>query len=87
MAGNVFEARVIALQIADRRTAASWLREHRRVQRELKFANRTTYADHGLVFAKTFAELTGKPKDVLGLPLVAEHLGAPFARLIKKAGV
>ena len=31
---------------------ADLLREHKRTQAELKMANRTTYKDHGLVFAK-----------------------------------
>jgi integrase len=61
------------------------LRAHKRHQAELKMANRTTYQDHGLLFAK-------EPEDLL-TPLAA--LGQPqntlsetrFKRLIKLAGV
>jgi integrase len=63
------------------------LRKHLAEQRELKFANGNDYTDNGLVFAKTFAELTTNPGDALGMPLVAGSLGSPFARLVKKAQV
>jgi hypothetical protein len=44
-------------------------------------ANRTTYRDHGLVFAKSYGELTNR-NDLIGLPLQANHLGQrQFARL------
>ena len=37
------------------------LRQHKRTQAELKMANRTTYHDHGLVFAKEYGDLTNRP--------------------------
>jgi len=63
------------------------LRAHKSHQAELKMANRPIYQDHGLVFAKEWGELYGR-KDLLGLPLQANHLGErQFARLIAAAGV
>lgn len=43
------------------------LRQHKRAQAELKMANRTTYRDHGLVFAKEYCDLTNRA-DMIGLP-------------------
>ena len=63
------------------------LRAHKRSQAELKMANRTTYRDMGLVFAKEYGDLTNR-RDMNGLPLQANHLGQrQFARLIKAANV
>jgi integrase len=63
------------------------LRAHRRAQAELKMANRTTYRDQGLVFAKEYGDLTNRA-DMIGLPLQANHLGQrQFARLLKVANV
>ena len=36
------------------------LRQHKRAQAELKMENRTTYRDHGLVFAKEYGDLTNR---------------------------
>jgi integrase len=50
-------------------------------------ANRTTYQDHGLVFAKEYGDLTNRV-DLIGLPIQANNLGKrQFARLIKAAKV
>ena len=50
-------------------------------------ANRTTYCDHGLVFAKDYGDLTNRA-DMIGLPLQANHLGQrQFAGLVKAAKV
>ena len=63
------------------------LRQHKRTQAELKMANRTTYHDHGLVFAKEYGDLTNRA-DMIGLPLQANHLGERhFDPLIKAAKV
>jgi integrase len=63
------------------------LRAHRRAQAELKMAHRTTYHDHGLLFAKEHGDLTNRA-DMIGLPLQANNLGhRQFARLVKAAGV
>ena len=63
------------------------LRAHRRSQAELKMANRTTYGDHGLVFAKEYGDLTNRA-DMVGLPLQANNLGQrQFARLLQLANV
>lgn len=63
------------------------LKAHRKAQAELKMANRTTYTDLGLVFAKEWGEI-GSRRGILGNPLQAKHLGQQqFARLIKVAKV
>jgi integrase len=63
------------------------LRAHKRRQAELKMANRTTYCDHGLTFAKEYGDLTNR-KDLIGQPLQANNLGErSFRRLIKAAKV
>ena len=60
---------------------------HKRHQARLKMANRTTYADHGLVFAKEWSDVRGR-SDCLGHPLQINNLGQrEYARLIKAAGV
>jgi integrase len=63
------------------------LRHHKRAQAELKMANRTTYHDLGLVFAKEYGDLTNR-KDMIGLPLQANNLGErQFSKIIKAANV
>ena len=63
------------------------LRQHKRSQAAVKMANRTTYSDLGLVFAKEIGDLTNRA-DLIGLPLQANHLGQrQFARLLKAAKV
>jgi integrase len=63
------------------------LKAHRRAQAALKMRNRTTYRDHGLVFAKEYGDLTN-PVDMIGLPHQANHIGQrQFARLVKAAKV
>jgi integrase len=61
------------------------LRAHKRHQAELKMANRTTYQDHGLMFAKEAEDLQ-TPLAALGQPIctLAEKR---FKRLIAQAGV
>jgi integrase len=61
------------------------LRAHRKQQRELKMANRTTYVEHNLVFAKEPADLQ-TPKAALGQPCRA-LVGHTFRRIVKAAGV
>jgi integrase len=63
------------------------LQAHKRHQARIKMANRTTYADHGLVFAKEWSEVRRRG-DCLGQPLQANNLGQrEYARLIAAAGV
>lgn len=63
------------------------LRQHKRAQAELKMANRTTYHDLGLVFAKEYGDLRNRA-DLIGQPLQANNLGErQFARLIGAAKV
>lgn len=63
------------------------LRTHKRHQAKVKMANRTIYADHGLVFAKEWADVQ-RYGDTLGQPIQANNLGQrEYARLIKGAGV
>jgi integrase len=63
------------------------LRDHRRTQAELKLANRRSYHDHGLVFAKQLADVT-KKHDVLGDALQINNIGQrSFAKLISAAKV
>jgi integrase len=67
--------------------AIELLRQHKRAQAELKMANRTTYHDFGLVFAKEYGDLTNR-KDMIGLPLQANNLGErQFSKIIKAADV
>jgi integrase len=66
---------------------AQLLAVHKRHQAEIKMANRTVYRDHGLVFAKEWADVT-KYGVVIGDPLQMNNLGQrEFAKLIEKAGV
>ena len=63
------------------------LRAHKLHQAELKMANRTVYQDHGLVFAKEWADV-GAATNTLGHPLQANNLGQrEYAKLIAAAGV
>ncbi len=63
------------------------LRRHRQRQNELKMANRTTYHDHGLVFAKEYSDLQRRPT-ALGDPLQKNNIGErEYAQLIKASGV
>ena len=63
------------------------LKAHKRSQAELRMANRTTYHDHGLVFAKDYGDLR-RCTDLLGQPLQANNLGErSFARLCASAKV
>jgi integrase len=62
------------------------LKKHRRTQKALKLASGTKYQDHGLVFQKTAADVTAKPGDALGLPLVLEH-NYEFKKMIARARV
>ena len=49
--------------------------------------NRTTYCDHGLVFAKEYGDLTNR-RDQIGLPLQSNNLGERhFDPLISAAEV
>jgi integrase len=61
------------------------LRAHRRSQSAIKMANRTTYADHGLMFAMEPEDLQ-TPRAALGLP--CEALTTRWCRrVLKAAGV
>jgi integrase len=63
------------------------LRAHKRAQAEVKMANRASYHDHGLVFAKEYGELRRR-LDKLGDPLQSNNLGErSFARLCTAAQV
>lgn len=63
------------------------LRTHKARQAEVKLANRTTYHDFGLVFAKDWTDCQ-RHTDVLGDPLQMNNLGQrEYARLIKAADV
>jgi integrase len=63
------------------------LKAHKQHQAELKMANRTTYHDLGLVFAKEWSDVR-KRGDCLGHPLQKNNLGQrEYAKLIKAAGV
>jgi integrase len=62
------------------------LRAHKRHQAQLKMANRTTYKDFGLVFAKEWNDLRGGER--IGQPLPINNMGQrEYARLIRAAGV
>jgi integrase len=63
------------------------LRKHHAHQAELKMANRTTYHDHGLIFAKEWEDLQ-RQRYALGDPLLMTNIGQrEFVRLTKTAGV
>jgi integrase len=67
--------------------AIELLRRHRQHQSEIRMANRKTYVDHGLVFAKEWSDVR-KATDCLGHPLQINNLGQrEYARLIKAAGI
>lgn len=76
-------SRVVELSTA----TLALLKTHRQHQAEVKLANRTQYHDHGLVFAREWADpsVTG---GTLGDPLQAASIGQrEFDGLIKAAGV
>jgi integrase len=63
------------------------LKAHKKHQATLKMKNRLSYREHGLVFAKEWGDTTNR-RDMLGLPIQANHFGARmFAPLVKAAGV
>jgi len=63
------------------------LRKHKAHQAELKLANRIHYHDHGLVFAKEWAQLQ-RHGDTLGHALQMNSIGQhEYLRLVKTAGV
>jgi len=63
------------------------LGRHRQHQDELRLANRPTYRDHGLVFAKDWFDLQLRPT-ALGDPLQINNLGdREYAQVIKASGV
>ena len=63
------------------------LRVHKVHQAKVKMANRTTYADHGLVFAKEWSNVQ-RYGDTVGQPLQANNLSQrEYARLITAGGV
>jgi integrase len=75
--------RTVALSAA----VVDLLRLHRQQQREMKLAHRTTYRDHGLVFAKEWSDLTTRPS-AIGDPLQSNNIGQrEYAQLIKAAGI
>lgn len=76
-------ARTIAITPA----TVELLKTHKRTQAQLKMANRATYTDLGLVFAKEYGDLR-KRVDTLGHPLQSNNLGErSFARLCTAARV
>ena len=63
------------------------LRTHKAHQASVKMANRTTYCDLGLVFAKEWADV-GTRSETLGHPLQLNNLGQrEYPKLITAAGV
>jgi integrase len=63
------------------------LRAHKAHQAEVKMANRTTYQDHGLVFAKEYGDVRTHAA-CLGHPLQINNLGQrDYLTVIKAAGV
>jgi integrase len=63
------------------------LKEHRRMQAELKMRNRQSYADFDLVFAKQWNDVRRRG-EMLGHPLQLNNLGQrEYAKLIRDAGV
>ena len=63
------------------------LRAHKRHQAEVKMANRSSYADVGLVFAKEWADVR-KRGEFLGHPLQLNNIGQrEFDKLTKAAKV
>ena len=63
------------------------LRTHRQAQNELRMRNRQQYHDHGLVFAKGWADITNS-RQALGQALQANNLGQrEYAQIIKASGV
>jgi integrase len=71
--------------IIDARTV-TLLRTHKRAQATLKLANRTTYDDRGLVFAKEARDLQ-TPGAALGQPLSRSAVVCVFEKLTKAAKV
>jgi integrase len=63
------------------------LREHRRVQAELKLANRPDYVDYGLVFARTHEHSRTRDAKQLGTPMMARHFDRVLVQLVKATGV
>jgi integrase len=62
------------------------LREHKKVQAELKLANRLDYKDYGLVFAQAW-EQANCHHALLGWPLHANAIATMLERLITETGV
>jgi integrase len=66
------------------------LKEHKRVQAEVKLKNRLHYQDHGLMFAHGYEDLNDKHA-VLGSPLcytgIGRRLSHPTKGLCKLSGV
>jgi integrase len=63
------------------------LKAHKKHQAEVKMANRATYKDFGLVFAKEWGDVRTHV-DCIGQPLQANNLGQrEYAKLIKAADV
>jgi integrase len=62
------------------------LRQHKATQAELKMANRTTYRDHGLTFAREWPDVQVHTQ-VLGEPLTPTGFARAMKRIIETAGV
>ena len=64
------------------------LKAHKKAQAEIKLANRTTYQDHGLIFAKEPADLT-TPAAALGQPVLglAHHTFRDVVRAAKVTAI
>jgi integrase len=74
-------ARVVTLGVE----AIARLKTHKSAQATIKMANRTTYADHGLVFAKEPTDVT-TPRSALGQVVLGLALHT-FSAVVKPAGV
>jgi integrase len=62
------------------------LQEHKRVQAELKMANRLHYVDHGLIFGQAWDSPHAHCAK-LGSPLLGKTLEVILARLVKATGI
>ena len=75
---------VRTIELSDETLTA--LREHRRVQAEVKLKNRQYYADHGLMFAQGWEHVNSKHA-ILGSPINRHSLSRRLRQLAAEAGV
>ena len=67
-------------------TTVTLLRQHKAAQAELKMANRQSYADFGLVFAREWRDVQVRTQ-VLGQPLTPTGFARAMEKIIEAAGV